>query len=160
MSFRPKTSYDINSTNPAFAKLRAVSDQAVADCARYILESLEEPMGARVTYAAACNVTIKFSDSRVGSLSISSVPANADFLCRWNLHTGECVQVSGKYKTHWYPIEEAHNFVSRVQGYQDTILANSTQELKPPAAPAPAVVTDVPLDIYVTNLIQDSESNG
>lgn len=140
----------INAANPAYHKLNSVKDPVVADCVRYLIDELEDSLGIRITYAAENNVTLKFSDSRLGSVSVSSIPANTDYLCRWNLHTGDCIEITGKYKTHWYPIEEANFFVSRVQGYLDTILANTPVELKPPAAPAQ--IEQVPLDTYVDTL--------
>lgn len=136
----------INATNPAYHKLNSVKDQLVADCARYLIDELEDSLGIRITYSAENNVTLKFSDSRLGSVSVSSIPANPTYLCRWNLYTGECVEVAGKYKTHWIAIENACAFVDRIHSYHETILANTP--VAPPAEVAPSSL-DVPLDTYV-----------
>lgn len=151
MNMRTVNTKAINAANPAYHKLNSVKDQLVADCARYLIDELEDTLGIRVTYSAENNVTLKFSDSRLGSVSVSSVPANPTYLCRWNLYTGECVEVAGKYKSHWIAMEEAHFFVDRIKGYLRTILDNE------PAAPqcpnsrynseAPSTL-DVPLDSY------------
>lgn len=147
----------INAANPAYHKLNSVKDQLVADCARYLIDELEDTLGIRVTYAAENNVTLKFSDSRLGSVSVSSVPANPTYLCRWNLYTGECVEVAGKYKSHWIAIENACAFVDRIHSYHETILANTPVALPPQVAPSNL---DVPLDTYVDTLLQDVNDHG
>jgi hypothetical protein len=133
-------------------KLNSITHQLVSDCTSYILDELEESMGARVTYSSPLKATIKFTDTRVGSLSISAEATSPDYLCRWNIYTGECKQVQGKWKSHWYDIKKAHEFVDRVQAYLDTILANNGEagtQIVPDHAPMPEYLQEVPgLDSY------------
>lgn len=133
-------------------KLKSITDQLVADCASYILDELEESLGARITYAASNECTIKFSDVRLGSLRIASVAVNPTYICRWNLFTGDNIPTQGKYKSHWYDINEAHHFIPRIQQYLDTILANQPEN---PKSVYGHTDLDVPLDSY-TNLPEEN----
>lgn len=108
-----------------YHKLKDVTNPAVAECASHIIDCLCDSHGARVTYTSPNRCTIKFAEPKIGSVSVSAEKVSRDYLCRWNLYTGDCAEVKGKWKTHWYPVEDVAEFVERIHQYAETIAANT-----------------------------------
>ena len=134
------------------ANITAMDKGVLRDCASYLIETLQ-PLGIHLVYASRTEASFKFTDKRIGSLRVAAKP-NVQFNYRWNIYTPETMEPqTTKYKTHWYPVDEAHYFVSRVLGYAETILANSgeQEEAKPEAGQQQ---DSVPLDAY------DNEGQG
>jgi len=135
------------------------SDNNLKECAAYILEELA-PLGIYINVVSQHSSTyFKFTDTRLGSLRMADHKGRAKYNFRWNLYCGTWKEEDTKWKTHWYHVDDANEFVERIKQYAATIQKSDLKD-------EPTVYNDIPdntvpeRELLPLSAYEDMQSKG